>query len=301
MIIGGGLPVYIPPEPLARYYDVVLPHFSAGIRLLRRVNPHREMVMMGEVPGDRTGRASFSSARIMFDMSNILPEYHQNFPLFCELAVQAINHFIDHYRVIADRPYIGQVTMAVIQSFMVTTEFEGGEQIQQHYGTGSGPLHGMGGAIPDDQDLKLREAISNPNPPSIHETLDANIRNHLDLQEWRLAVIESAVAFEAWISRHLREQLSSQGRSNIDAIFLNSRGLPKSITSIAQNLVREITGFDFGNTNEYAEWESNVRDIRNDLVHGKIFDVSRIQANRAYSSVKAAVTCIKEQSSGRLG
>ena len=294
MIIGGGLPVYIPPEPLARYYDVALPHFSAGLRLLRRVNPHREMVMMGEIPGDRTGRASFSSARVMFDMSQILPTHHQNFPLFCELAVQAINHFIDHYRVIANRPYVGPVTMAVIQSFIVTTEFEDGEQIQQHYGTGSGPLHGMGGAIPDVEDLKLREAVSSPQPPSIHDTLDANIRDHLDLQEWRLAVIESAVAFEAWLSRFLRDQLVSQGRSNIDELFLNSRGLPKSITSIAQNLIKEVTGFDFELSNEYSDWAFNVRDLRNDLVHGKIFDVSQAQASEAYSSVIAAIACITE-------
>lgn len=298
MIIGGGLPVYIPPEPLARYYDVALPHFSAGIRLLRRVNPHREMVMMGEIPGDRTGRASFSSVRVMFDMSHILKTYHQNFPLFCKLAVQATNHFINHYRVIANRPYVGPVTMAVIQSFIVTTEFEDGEQIQQHYGTGSGPLYGMGGSIPDEEDLKLREAVSSPYPPNIHDTLDANIRDHLDLQEWRLAVVESAVAFEAWLSRFLRDQLSSQGRSNIDELFLNSRGLPKSISSIAQNLVKEVTGFDFGQSNEYSEWASKVRDLRNDLVHGKIFDVSQAQANGAYSSVKAAIVCITEQTSG---
>ncbi len=300
-IIGGGFPVYIPPEPLAPYYEVVLPDFSAGIRLLRRVNPHKRMVLMGEVPGDRTGRASFSSVRVMFDMTSINPEHHQNFPLFCQLALQAINHFIDHYRVIADRPYIGPVTMAVIQSFNVTTEFEDGEQINQQYGSGSGPLNGMGGAIPDEQDRALRAAVSRPIPPNIDEMLDANIRNYLDLQEWRLAVVESAVAFEAWVSRYLRERLAACGTSDVEQFFLDSRGLPRSMTSIAQKLVKQLTGHNFGETDEYKAWASKVRDLRNDIVHGKRFDVTREQAIRAYDAMKAAIKNIKENSGDVTG
>lgn len=296
LIIGGGLPVYVPPEPLAPYYTVVLPGFSAGIRLLRRVNPHRAVVLMGEVPGDRTGRASFSSVRVMFDMSSINPDYHHNFPLFCQLAVQVINHFIAHYRVIANRPYVGPVTMAVIQSFNVTTEFEGGEQIQQQYGSGSGPLNGMGGAIPENQDATLRSAVAKSEPPSIDETLDANIRNYLDLQEWRLAVIESAVAFEAWLSRHLRERLIAEGSADIETLFLDSRGLPRSITSIAKKIVKQVAGYDFGATAEYVAWESRVRDLRNDIVHGKTFDVGEAQAIEAYNAVKSAIAIIKDGS-----
>lgn len=292
-IIGGGLPVYIPPEPLAQWYLVRLPHFEAGIRLLRRVNPHRSTVIMGEVPGDRTGRASFSSVRVMFDMTTILPEHHSNFPLFCSLAIEAINHFVAHYRVVADRPYVDSVTMSVIQSFVVTTEFTDGEQIQQHYGTGSGALYGMGGAVSDEVDAALRSAVSKPEPPNIDLTLDANIRNYLDLQNWRMSVIETALSFEAWVSRLLREQLKAAGESDIEKRFVDSRGRPRSITSIVQKVVHQVLGYDFASTSEYAAWEKDVRDIRNDVVHGKVFDVSREQAIAAYAAARAAAAAIK--------
>jgi hypothetical protein len=292
-IIGGGLPVYIPPEPLAQWYLVRLPHLEVGIRLLRRVNPHRATVMMGEVPGDRTGRASFSSVRVMFDITTILPEHHSNFPLFCQIAIEAINHFIAHYRVVADRPYIDAVTMSMIQSFVVTTKFENGEQIQQQYGTGSGALHGMGGSVSDEVDAALRSAVSKPEPPKIDLTLDANIRNYLDLQNWRMAVMETALSFEAWVSRLLRERLQTLGELDIEKRFLDSRGRPRSITSIVQKVVHEVLGYDFGGTPEYAAWEKDVRDLRNDVVHGKVFDVSREQAMTAYASAKAAAAAIK--------
>lgn len=293
LICCSGLPVHIPREPLAPIYYVKLPHFSAGIRLLRRVNPQRELVLVGEVPGDRAGRASFSSVRVIFDISRINPKNHQNLPFFCHHAVQAINHFIAHYRVIADRPYVGPVTMTVIQRFNLTSEFEDGEQIQQPYCLGM-PLNGMGGAIPDEQDAALRAAIALSVPPSIDETLDTNIRNYLDLQEGRLAVIESAVAFEAWVSRHLREKLLARGTLDIEKLFLDKRGNPCSITNIAKKLVRLVTGHDFGSTDEYAAWSSKVRDLRNDIIHGKCFDVSREQAIQAYDAVRAAIKNIKD-------
>lgn len=293
LIIGGAFPVYVPPEPLARHYQVAIPDLTVGLRLLRRVNPHAQTVMMGELPGDRTGKASFSSVRVMFDMTSIRDEHHQNFPLFCRLSVQAINHFIAHYRVIANRPYINSITMQVVQSFIVTTEFEDGEQRQQRYGTASGPLHGMGASISDSEDDLLRRAVAVADPPSLDQTLDANIRDCLDLQDWRLVVIESAVAFEAWATRVLRRRLEQDAVSDIEQRFLDSRGRPRSITSIAQRMIEEVTGFAFGSTAEFTAWALHVRDLRNEVVHGKRFHVTQAEAIKAYETVKLAIAAIK--------
>lgn len=298
LIIGGGFPVYLPPEPLAQYYEVAIPDLTVGLRLLRRVNPHSQTVMMGEVPGDRTGKASFSSVQVMFDMTGIRPEHHHNFPLFCEISVQAINHFIAHYRVIANRPYINFITMQVVQRFMVTTEYEDGEQKQQHYGTGSGPLHGMGGSISDSEDEALRRAVAIAEPPSLDQTLDANIRDCIDLQDWRLAVIEAAVAFEAWVSRFLRRRLEQASVTDIEQRFLDSRGYPRSITNIAQRMVEEVTGFAFGTTAEFTAWSLHVRNLRNEVVHGKRFHVTQVEALKAYETIKLAIAAIKNSAGG---
>ena len=100
LIIGGGLPVYLPPKEIAPLYEVALPEIVLGFRTIRRVNANRSMVLMGELPGDRTGRASFSTVRVIFPLSQVLEKFHWDMPLFCHQAVRAVNHFLEHYRVL---------------------------------------------------------------------------------------------------------------------------------------------------------------------------------------------------------
>lgn len=291
MIIGGGFPVYLPCKELAQYYEISLPQITVGLRTLKRVNPHRSTILMGEVPGDRTGRASFSSVRVMFDLKKINDGSHWDMQFFCILAVRAINHFIDHYRVIAERPYINHVTISTIQEFHLTTEFEDGQKQYQEFNGGSGSLYGFGGAISEDQDIKLREMISKTNPPNIYESMKSNIRNYIDLEDWRLVIIEAAVLFEAWLSNKIREKFIKVGLTTavIDSKFKKSNGEPKSITMIAEKLFLEATGFDFSGTTECVQWKTQVRDLRNDLIHGKRFDASSQEAIDAYAAVNSAI------------
>jgi hypothetical protein len=220
--IGGGFPVYLPPKDLGNFYLVSLDQAQVGIRMLRRVNPHRSVTLMGEMPGDRAGRASFSSVKAMFDLQSMKPEYHGK---VVDLAIEAINKFISHYRVIANRPYVQPVTPGVIQEFQIQTRFEDGTSQTTEFRTASGVLHGMGGSIPDDQDRALRVALAKDLPPIIYASLDADIRDHLDLRKSRLALIETAVLFEAWLSNFVREQYANQGlpRSQIEAKFVGPR------------------------------------------------------------------------------
>jgi len=294
IIIGGGFPVYLPSKELAPYYVIALPDIFVGLRTLKRVNPNRSSILMGEVPGDRTGRASFSSIRIMIGLSQIQEEYRWDMALFCTLAIRAINHFIDHYRIIADRPYIEPVTLSVIQEFHLITEFEDGQLQHQEFGTGSGPLYGFGGAIADEVDNRLRTLISKPDPPNIYSTLDANIKNYLDIGDWRLAVIEAAVMFEAWLTEYLREKFKNKGIPEIEIAskFVKRDGLYKSVTELARDLVLEVTGFNFSATTEFLEWSTKVRDLRNDLVHGKRFDVTSQDAKGAYNAVLNAIKAL---------
>lgn len=294
MIIGGGFPVFVPPADLAPYYVIRLPSIVVGLRTLRRVNPHRPTILMGELPGDRSGRASFSSVRVMFDLKTVPIEAHWDMTFFCATSVAAINHFIDHYRVLADRPYITRVTMATIQEFHLTSQFDDGPNQSQEYGSGGGPLTGFGGAISDDLEERLRAAIEAPDPPMIEATLDANIRDHLQLEEWRLAVVETAVLFEAWLARFLRTRFQTNGLSpsDIDSKFLAPNGQPRSVSYLAKNLVREATGYDFESAAECKRWEAAVRDLRNAVVHGERFDVTRGEATDAHGVATAAISLI---------
>lgn len=291
MIIGGGMPVYLPSGELADHYEVPVADTVCALDFLRRVNPHRPTVLMGEVPGDRTGRASFSTVRVTFDLRGISDEYHEDMVLFVNLSISAINHFLQHYRVVADRPYVTPVTPEIVQEFHLGTKTTDGSVRWQEFGTASGALHGFGGSIDEAVERDLRKAVSEPEPPEILQTLEVEIRNYLDLREWRLAVIEAAILFEAYVEQFIRRkfQKKSLSDSQIDDKFTHSSGHPKSITSLAKGTVEEASGFDFKTTTEYDDWESHVRDLRNELVHAERFDVSEKEARRAYHSSLNAI------------
>jgi len=162
---------------------------------------------------------------------------------------------------------------------------------------GNGPAFMFGPGLDGAVDARLRAAVAKTEPPEIGPTLDADILDHLDLHEWRLAVIQTAVFFEAWLSRFARARFAQAGPSPsaIEAKFLRSDGQPKSATAIAKNLVKEATGVDFSATTEYDNWAKEVRDLRNDLVHGKRFDVTHSEAIRAHEAVHVAIALLQTQ------
>lgn len=299
IILGGPLPVYVPPEELADHYLIDLPGIDGvecGLRFLRRANnqSRQGFHLMGAVPGDRVGRISFTSVKAMFDLDQFDDALHADASHFVELAVDAVNHFIAHYRIIANRPWINAVTPQMLGDFQFETVYEDGTRDSYAYGASNGPLDGFGGAIAQESDQALRAAVGDQTPPPIDATLDANIRNNLDLRDWRMAAIEAAVLFEAWIVPAIRARLVANGLStaDIDARFSRPNGVPHSVTHIAKTLVYEACQLDFKSTVEYADWAAHARDVRNELVHGSRIDVTRNEAVRAYQSVRGAMALI---------
>lgn len=298
-VLGGPLPVYVPPAELADHYLIDLPGngVECGLRFLRRANnqSRQGFHLMGAVPGDRVGRISFSSVKAMFDLEQFDEVHHADAAHFVELAVDAVNHFIAHYRVIADRPWVNAVTPQMLGDFQFETVYDDNTRDSYTYGASNGPLEGFGGAIAQESDQALRVAVGAQAPPPIHATLDANIRNNLDLRDWRMAAIEAAVLFEAWLVSAVKARLAVNGlqAADIDARFSRPNGVPHSVTHIAKTLVHEACQLDFQTTVEYADWATHARDVRNELVHGLRIDVTRNEAIRAYQSARAAMALIQ--------
>lgn len=111
----------------------------------------------------------------------------------------------------------------------------------------------------------------------------------MDLKEWRLAAIEAAVLFETFLNTKLREEYRSKGMSDPDIedkFHKNDRfKTPLSSYAIAKNLVKDVTGFDFSTASEFQDWSVNTKDLRNDVVHGKKFKVTKEEAELSYSCV----------------
>ena len=130
----------------------------------------------------------------------------------------------------------------------------------------------------------------------IVKTLQLEILDKLDLREWRLAIIESAVLFETWINIFLRSCYSNSGLndSDIEDKFVKNDRYrsPLSAYAMAKNLILDSIGFDFGKTAEFSNWGKYARDVRNDIVHGKKFIASEEEAKKAYKAVMDAISLI---------
>lgn len=273
MSIGGGFPVYLPPENIAKAYVVKIDNVYVGLQFLRRINQSNPANLCGEIIGDRTGRASFSSVRINFDLKQFKEKSHWNTRLFVKLAIDATNKFIEHYRIIAERFYIRPITPALIQNFYIFSDFTDGTTFKQTYTTDKSTiavpndiksheehlvyfmdatLHGMGGSITDEKETRLRNTLDQDVQPSILETLNLEVQDKLDLREWRLAVIESAVLFETYLNTFLRNIYKNKGFHEAqieDKFHRNDKNkTPLSSFAIAKNLVKDATGYDFEST-----------------------------------------------------
>lgn len=317
LTIGGGFPVYI-PEKVEKAYVVKVGEKFVGIQFLRRITQNNPANLCGEIEGDRTGRASFSSVRVNFDLRIFDSKYFFNTKYFVNLAIDSVNKFIEHYRIATGKHYIRPVTPATIQSFTIFNEYKEQPTFVQHYVTDKPVLEvdednpslppssyhmdammrGMGGSIPDDIDANIRETLENDIEPSIIETLQLEVKDKLDLREWRLAAIEAAVLFETFLNIKLRDVYKAQGipDSDIeDKFHKNDRQrTPLSSYAIAKNLIKDATGFDFASTTEFGEWSNKTKDLRNELVHGKKYKVTKEEAQLSYKCVANSINLISQ-------
>lgn len=134
LTIGGGFPVYI-PENVEEAYVIKIGEKYIGIQFLRRITQNNSANICGEIEGDRTGRASFSSVRVNFDLRQFDSKKYFNTKYFVSLAIDSVNKFIEHYRVSTGKYYIRAVTPAIIQSFTIFNEFNNQPTFVQQYVT----------------------------------------------------------------------------------------------------------------------------------------------------------------------
>lgn len=319
LTIGGEIPVYI-PEKVEKAYVVKVGEKFVGIQFLRRITQNNSVNILnlyGEVEGDRAGRASFSSVRVNFDLRIFEPKDYFNVKYFVNLAIDSLNKFIEHYRVFTGRHYIRPVTPAIVQKFTIFNYFSDKPTFVQHYVTGKAVLdvdeaelslppfvfhidammHCAGG-VSDEIDVNLREILYKDIEPSIIDTLHLEVKDKLDLREWRLAAIEAAVLFETFLNTRLRDVYRNKGFSEFDVEnkFHKNDSLrtPLSSYAIAKNLVKDATGFDFSATSEFQNWSCNTKDLRNDVVHGKKYKVTRDEAQLSYACVVNGINLISK-------
>jgi len=298
LIIGSNSPVYVPPLDLAPPYAVLNGGRHVGLQFLKRVNQRKSIITVGEVLGDRTGRSSFSS--VMCVVTPLLesdPKDDNELRFWEELAVDAVNHFIEHYRVLAKRPFVQPITPAVIQEFHIGTDYGSGVENWVPTGRGSGHMNGFGGAIADDIDVQIRNAVAQSDPPDFAQVLFAEVQNNADLRNWRMVVIDTAILFEVFLTSLIRFVAAQRGKSDveIEKLLNQKNGLPHNVEYLAMHVLEEVTGFAFKQDSRFRDWKEKVASLRNDLVHGRKRDVTAEEVEGAFQAANAARDVLRER------
>jgi len=293
-VIGAGSPVHLPnPDELADPFEVPVENGAARLRFLRRLrNVDRAIVTAGEFRPDR-GTASFSSVRVDFDIGLSRTIERDDLQRAAELAVDAINRFLEVYRYKRGAYWAQPLDMADGTEFLILTMMEDGETLQPrvHASPGLGPLIGLGSKpLIDHTDADFRSSLVTAEMPFGYE-LKLSAQEHIHRGRHRNAVVDAATAFEVFLSELLRVCLSDAGRTpgEVDAVFRDAEDRPKTITTLAKDTLRTELGVDFASTAEYAAWRAKVAGPRNDLVHGGQAQATREQARDAVAHSQAAV------------
>lgn len=211
-------------------------------------------------------------------------------------AVAATNVLIAHYRDLASQPLVRELSALDIVHFKIVEEIEPGNAREHWYSTGRSALVF---GIDDERrrmEDQLRLRVEQAMPVEFLRQLQLDVEAHLRSGDYRLAVIEMAGLFEAWLRRYIVQTLSQRGLS-ADAIeqrFTTRSGMPIGVSEIARTLVPEVFGIDFLGSEAGLIWRTDLRDLRNSLIHGRRETVSADEASRAIAAGRQARAVIMQ-------
>ena len=301
LTIASSIPVYLPNKNLAESYEInVDDKYKAKLMFLSRVNQNQEYLVVGKVIGDRYGKCSFSTVRVLFNLKHFKNVKHDDNTFFTNIAIRAVNIFIEHYRFVAQKPYINSISQIMLTNTFVIDYYDGGINPPLSLQIYNGPIDGFGKPrIAKEKDQLLRKVLMENKHLSTANTINLDILDKLDLKEWRLAAIESEVLFETWINNFLGNKFKKNGvdEKTINKFFHNNDKYNTPVTAyyMAKVLIKEATGYDFSKSKEFDNWSKYSKDLRNDIVHGKKYSITKDEAVKSYNSVIEAVELIEKE------
>lgn len=267
-----------------------------GVRVAIRANDRADIVSRGVLEGgDPYGRVTYTRIQVRFNASASPSILEWSDDDLIDGTLGVVNRLIEVYRDVAHQPVLRHVVRQHIVHFLVMDGLEGGDIRTRAVSRASGPLRVGIGDEEQQVDKALRARLQSTDPIEFTRELYLDAQSRLATQDYRLAVIEAEILFEAWLSRYLAEHLRREGTSEKDlrVQFTHKNGRPRSVTNLVTTVFKDITGFDFSSTPECQRWKDDARNIRNELVHGERRDVTEVEARRALVAVTKANEVLK--------
>jgi len=190
------------------------------------------------------------------------------------VAISAVNEFLRQYRYSTGAYWAQPIGAEDVIEFLIWRLYDGERATgpSVHASPAGGPLIGSGSEsiVTPERDRAIRIALaSEQESPFAFEVL-LTAQEHLHRNRYRSAAIDAETAFEVMIAEFLRFHLAEIGRSDeeIESVFRDERGGYVSARILAKDVLRSELGIDFAGTAEFRDWEANVLDLRNEVVHG---------------------------------
>ncbi|ALW86307.1 hypothetical protein AUC43_15185 [Hymenobacter sedentarius] len=182
----------------------------------------------------------------------------------------------------------------MIMAFTVLTDFDDFAYDVEEYFDLNGQIIGE---LPEADAVTLKELIASGEPPALLDALHSQIRNSLDLKDWRSAAIDSAILLETWLTPKLKAAYTAKGLKNREIKERFKTGelhLPISLGDILVTLIPDALGFNFDGSDEYEALKTKTITLRNHIVHGRKHFVTKAEAELSYASVNKAIEFIEK-------
>jgi hypothetical protein len=248
--------------------------------------------------GDRLGKLTHTSVYVEFPIEKVSNEFKWDNGLYCDLSIDAVNRFVEHYKVVMNMPipvlaHIPAITSAMVMNFKIFTGIEGNEYYVEDYADVNGMVMYY---MPEEIAIKIKGILLTDEEPDLITTYHFQINNNIGLKDWRSVAIDSAVLFERWMTLELKKFYKSKGlnsRQIKDKFSIGEEHRPMAITDIVTLLIPDSLGISFKNTDQCKALLTHVFTLRNHVVHGRRFRVSRHEATLSYKSVEEAIKYLK--------
>jgi hypothetical protein len=290
-------PLNLPDTTATDYPAVVVPgDVPATLQFILRASGRGAAGMKGVAEGgDPIGRLAYTTVLVAYDVDDYPVVDDWDDIERVERAVEAVNTLLEHYRDLAEQPLVRRVAIKHVMHFKLVEWVPGeSEQRVRYYTRASGPV-GMNqterqGALA----AALNARLARGTQPDFLRQLYLDVQARMELGEYRQAVVEFAVTFEAWLRRRLVEAYTLAGLSEPDIAekFVTKRGFDLTVTEVARTCVPAAIGFDFQNHRSWGPW-ADAKDLRNRIVHGQVREVTMAEALSALDGFSGALEAIQ--------
>ena len=277
------------------YQQYVFPIEGAPV-MLRFEKKVRDLGGVSVATEDHHGMLSHSRVQVWFDSQTLAPmgitdNYRSHAEVLILRAIAAVNRFTEAYRRIVGAFWLVRITRTdIAQVHFVGRRKDGSEDpfVLGTLGTGIA----LGSLLKEEENQKLHGLLQSDWEEEDVQRMAYASQKSLDQGDYWTAALTSAIVFESSLARLLRNHFQGTGLTNpeIDKRFEFNDGRPRSVTNLIKEYVPGLKDAFSGPPTSEAEkaceaWATSARDLRNDIAHGKVFAVTKPQAEAAIGAV----------------